>query len=98
MNRPRLHFVARAAVAGLVILTAAGVWQLRPFREYPGVEYEQFPLPKDYQEKTEWVFARLMYPAAGGWGYRGNANWKQGAAKCHRLVRGPVMLRGFGHG
>ena len=80
MNRPRLHFAAKAGIAGLVILTAAGAWQLRPFREYPGVEYENFPLPKDYTEKTEWAFARLMYPSVGGWGYRGNQDWKHGAA------------------
>src|SRR6185369_6508804 len=38
----------------------------RPFREYPGVEYSDFPLPVDAREKTEWVFARLMYPSAHG--------------------------------
>jgi hypothetical protein len=44
----------------------------RPFRQYPGREYQDFPLPSDYQEKTEWQFARLMYPqAAGGFGGRG---------------------------
>ena len=26
------------------------------------MEYNDFPLPPDYQEKTEWAFARLMYP------------------------------------
>ena len=36
----------------------------RPFREYPAVEYNDFPIPADFQEKTEWVFARLMYPPA----------------------------------
>src|SRR5205809_689139 len=36
----------------------------RPFREYPGREYENFPLPPDYLERTEWQFARLMYPQA----------------------------------
>ncbi len=32
-----------------------------PFREYPGIEYRlgSIPLPSDYQEKTEWAFARL---------------------------------------
>src|ERR1700682_5388017 len=38
----------------------------KPFREYPGREYENFPLPPDFQEKTEWAFARLMYPSAPG--------------------------------
>jgi len=32
----------------------------RPFREFPGVEYRlgEIQLPLDYQEKTEWTFAR----------------------------------------
>ena len=39
-------------------------WQdgQRPFREYPGTEYEHFALPQDYQQPGEWTFARLMYP------------------------------------
>lgn len=44
-------------------LSAVYALQL-PFREYPGVEYNNFPLPADWQEETEWVFARLMYPSA----------------------------------
>ena len=61
------------------------------FREYPGVEYRlgDIPLPVDWQEKTEWTFARLMYPNApggrfgrgfgGGYGYRGGGDsWTQG--------------------
>jgi len=43
----------------------------KPFRQYPGVEYYSFETPPDAQEKTEFAFARLMFP--GGWndGYRG---------------------------
>jgi len=43
----------------------------RPFRQFPGVEYSNFELTPDWQEKTEFTFARLMFP--GGWndGYRG---------------------------
>ncbi len=52
----------------------------RPFREYPGVEYENFPLPADYQEKTEWAFARLMYPPIQGFGWRSRGDWTQGAS------------------
>ncbi len=52
-----------------------------PFQEYPGVEYRigSIPLPPDYQEKTEWAFARLMFP--GGWndGYAGReSDWHDG--------------------
>lgn len=54
----------------------------KPFREYPGYEYENFPLPADYQNKSEWVFARLMYPPTQG-GYRGRrevGDWTQGGS------------------
>jgi hypothetical protein len=66
---------------------AAALWAQRPFREYPGREYGNFPVPEDWQEKTEWVFARLMYPpsynAHGGFGYgyrsrRSGGDWTQG--------------------
>ncbi len=39
------------------------VQQPEKFREYDGWEYENFPLPPDYQVPAEWVFARLMYRA-----------------------------------
>jgi hypothetical protein len=53
----------------------------QPFRQYPGVEYEDFPLPPDWQEKAEWAFARLMYPAVStAWGFRANRDWQHGAA------------------
>ena len=51
-------------------LTVAGVLFAfqRPFREFEGVEYRigSIPLPADYQEKTEFAFARLMYPPGEG--------------------------------
>jgi len=69
-----------AALASVVIFGALYAWQ-RPWREYPGVEYENFPIPPDYQEKSEWVFERLMYPAIpGSWGFRGNPDWQHGRA------------------
>src|ERR1039458_3746646 len=51
-----------------------------PFREYPSVEYGFLPLPPDYQEKTEWAFARLMYPPGWNDGYRGrfDGDWRKG--------------------
>jgi hypothetical protein len=63
-----------------VTILAAAVAQ-RPFREFPGVEYDDFPVPSDWQEKTEWVFARLMYPPIGrGWGFRYAMDWEHGAS------------------
>jgi hypothetical protein len=51
---------------GLSILGSLFAFQ-RPFRQFPGVEYSMgsIPLPADYQEKTEWAFARLMFPGGG---------------------------------
>src|ERR1700694_1647530 len=53
-----------------------------PFREYPAVEYNDFPVPSDFQEKTEWAFARLMYPPAASARFvfrpRGDQDWASG--------------------
>ena len=79
----RWAFVVPAAVGLLGVLFAFQ----QPFREYPGREYEDFPLPHDYQEKTEWVFARLMYPTMSGvhgygrrWGRYREDDWQHGRA------------------
>ena len=69
--------------AGAAILTLGTVlaWQL-PWREYPGQDNIEILL--DYQEKTEWVFAWLMYPpymgSMSGRGFRGfyGSDWKHG--------------------
>ena len=65
----------------LIAITGLLAWQ-KPFREYPGVEYEKFPLPKDFAEPGEWVFARLMYPPVpsrnGGFQFFGS--WKNGGS------------------
>ena len=58
-----------AACAG-AFLTALCAFQ-RPFKQYRGVEYDSFELTPDWQEKTEWAFARLMFPPGANDGYRG---------------------------
>jgi hypothetical protein len=59
----------------------------RPFREYTSIEgYDVVPLPPDWQDKSEWVFARLMYPNhpnaifGGGrrFGFGYGFDWRQG--------------------
>lgn len=69
---------------GVILITALYAVQ-RPFRVYPSMEpYDDIPLPPDWQEKTELVFARLMYPqhpnALFGRRYRfgGGFDWRQG--------------------
>ena len=72
----------RVAAGVLLVLTSLAAFQ-RPFREFPGREYNDFPLPRDFQEPAEWVFARLMYPPAMyggrfGRGRFGGGSWTQG--------------------
>src|SRR5437016_5498857 len=78
----RTHLRRAGALAGsLAVLSAVYALQ-RPFRELPGVEYTKFPLPRDYQEKTEWAFARLMYPPVGriNGGFELYGSWKEGGS------------------
>src|SRR5579885_446217 len=72
------------AFIGIAVFTLSAAWAFRlPFREYPGVEYRvgDVALPPDWQERTEWVFARLMYPPSrygrGGFRFRGG-DWTEG--------------------
>jgi hypothetical protein len=70
---------AMRRLAGFALVLFGTLLAQRPFREYPGIEYNTFPLPADYQEKTEWAFARLMYPSAPGSRYtRWGADWREG--------------------
>jgi len=68
----------RLRSAIVLLLAAIGVWSLlraqRPFREYQALEYENFPLPSDYQNKTEWTRARLRYPGVFA-SWRGDLSW-----------------------
>src|ERR1700704_3715356 len=64
---------------GITLLGALYGFQ-KPFRQYPGVEYDSFELTPDWQEKAEWNFARLMFPPGPNDGYRGrfDGDWRQG--------------------
>jgi hypothetical protein len=59
----------RASAAFLIVLAGFGTWgslrAQKPFQQYRGQEYENFPLPPGWDEKTEWTRARLKYPDAG---------------------------------
>ena len=73
---------AALLLLGMLALLAAATDRQntrQPFREYPGIEYNDFPLPHDYAEKTEWAFARLMYPSAPNSRFsRWGADWHTG--------------------
>jgi hypothetical protein len=73
---------AGAVLLGGVLIGGVLAAFQRPFREYPGLEYEHFPLPSDYRQPSEWTFARLMYPPVGRYygGFAFFGSWKEGAS------------------
>jgi hypothetical protein len=67
--------------AGLGVASLAALFAFqRPFRQFPGVEYENFEVPQDWNQPAEWAFARLMYPPGPNDGYAGrfDGDWRQG--------------------
>jgi hypothetical protein len=81
----QLRTAAWAIGGGLVLASTLVAFQM-PFRVYVSMEgYDDIPLPPDYQVKSEWIFARLMYPQNpysarfGGRGARfGGRDWREG--------------------
>jgi hypothetical protein len=39
----------------------------KPFKEWPAIEYSDFPVPGDWNQKAEWTRARLRYPDIYGY-------------------------------
>jgi hypothetical protein len=68
-------------IAGLSAAAALYAFQ-KPFREYQALEYSHYPIPPDYKDSAEWVFARLMYPPVGRYygGVAFTGNWKDGGS------------------
>ena len=57
-----------ALAVGFLGLAAWSVLRAqKPFKEWPAIEYEDFKLPDDYQQKHEWTRARLRYPDVYGY-------------------------------
>jgi hypothetical protein len=68
--------------AGVAFVTTVCAFQ-RPFRVYRSLEpYDNVEMPPDAYEKTEWVFARLMYPQHPNARFArrryGSSDWTQG--------------------
>jgi hypothetical protein len=96
-------WLSGCGIALLTVLYAASSSQPqsqnpRPFRVYRSLEaYDDVEMPADYEEKTEWVQARLMYPPhpfgrfsrpRGLGGYRdwreGGTSWSQDYPRADR--------------
>ena len=83
--RKTVWALAAVTLAGsLAFVSRLAAFQM-PWRVYVSLEgYDDIPVPPDYQEKTEWIFARLMYPvhpfarfSRRGFGF-GGGDWRQG--------------------
>src|SRR5215469_11177849 len=79
-----------------IAIAVVGLWGVlraqKPFREYQAIEYENFPLPPDYLNKTEWTRARLKVGGIGR-GYRSLLNWTMDYPRSDRhLLQGVRRL------
>ena len=53
---------------GLMSLSAWGILRAqKPFKEYPAIEYDDFPKPPGLNKSAEWTRARLRYPDITGY-------------------------------
>ncbi|MGA2578581.1 MAG: DUF4159 domain-containing protein [Bryobacteraceae bacterium] len=52
---------------GFLGLAAWGLLAQAPWKDYPALEYENFAVPTDWNQKTEWTRARLRYPDIYGY-------------------------------
>ena len=78
INVKRWRIPILLACAGTALIVVA--FGQRPFRDYPGWEYNDFPKPPDWQVPGEWTFARLMYPSSREIFDRPRDNWLYGGA------------------
>ncbi len=62
-----MRFRTAFAVAFLGLAAWSALRAQKPFKEWPAIEYTDFPLPADYQDKHEWTRARLRYPDIYGY-------------------------------
>ena len=91
--------VLAASFLGLI---AWGVLQAqKPFKEYPALEYTDFPVPPDANSPHEWTRARLRYPditgypnrSFGGFGFPGYWTMDYPRADRHTLTGARRLTR-----
>lgn len=80
-----MRFGRFVVAAGLGVVALSAVWAQRGYRDFLDEEDNPAPWPTDANEKTEFVFARLRYPAKrnGYWG-RGGGSWSTDYPKADR--------------
>jgi hypothetical protein len=70
----RFRTVLAIALTGLAALGV--LWGQKPFREWPAIEYDNFPIPPDANRPAEWTRARLRYPDITGYSLRGSGLYR----------------------
>ena len=58
----RLRATLATGFLAIALCAAFSLQAQKPFKEYPALEYTNFRLPDDWNQKAEWTRARLMYP------------------------------------
>ena len=56
--------------ASLIFLAGTAVVAQKPFKSYPAMEYDDYPLPADWNVKADWVLGRLRYPDVYGYPFK----------------------------
>jgi Domain of unknown function (DUF4159) len=69
----RFRTVLAIALSGLAALGV--LWGQKPFREWPAIEYANFPIPPDANRPAEWTRARLRYPDILGYTLHGSGRY-----------------------
>src|SRR3954470_1017346 len=73
-RQPATYLTLAVLLCGSTVFAFQSAW-----REYPALEHNNFPVPADYAAQTDWVFARLMFPATPYARFdRAGPRWAQG--------------------
>jgi hypothetical protein len=65
-----MHVRTALAVGAFSLICFISLRAQKPFQEYPAIEYDNFSLPADWKQTTEWTRARLRYPDDVGYPFR----------------------------
>ncbi len=69
------------AVGFLGLSSVLGIlYAQKPFKQYPALEYENFPLPDDANRPAEWTRARFRYPDIYGYPNNPQVRMQDGSA------------------
>ncbi len=76
-----MRFRSVVIPAALGLLTFLGLLHAqKPFKQWPAIEYDNFPLPPDWNQKTDWTRARLRYPDILGYPNNSRLVMRDGSA------------------